>query len=199
MLRIGEVAIILGVCQKTLRRWDTSGHFPATWRTEGGHRRYAREHVDAFLDNRPLIALQGTETIGYARVSSSKQRTNGDLARQQERIRAHCAEQGWTVERIYTDVGSGLNDQRRGLHQLLAHVGKGTVARVVVTYQDRFSRFGKGILESYLEAFGSDLHLIHEHVVEGEHAQLVTDLTAMLYSFMGKLYRKRRGPAEASA
>ncbi|MHA1313552.1 MAG: MerR family DNA-binding transcriptional regulator, partial [Candidatus Helarchaeota archaeon] len=41
--RIGEAASFLGVCTKTLRRWESSGRFLPTFRTAGGHRRYSRD------------------------------------------------------------------------------------------------------------------------------------------------------------
>ena len=41
-VRIGIVASMMGVCTKTIRRWDASGKITCT-RTLGGHRRRAEE------------------------------------------------------------------------------------------------------------------------------------------------------------
>jgi excisionase family DNA binding protein len=40
-LSISEAAEYLGVAKQTLRRWDESGHFKASFVTPGGHRQYA--------------------------------------------------------------------------------------------------------------------------------------------------------------
>ncbi|MFX1294845.1 MAG: MerR family DNA-binding transcriptional regulator [Promethearchaeota archaeon] len=40
LLSISQAAPILGVCSKTLRRWDGKGLLCPDCRTPGGHRRY---------------------------------------------------------------------------------------------------------------------------------------------------------------
>ncbi|MGH7870077.1 MAG: helix-turn-helix domain-containing protein, partial [Candidatus Dormibacteraceae bacterium] len=47
-LSLGEAARLLGVTATTLRRWSDSGHLPRLT-TPGGHRRFAREAVEALL------------------------------------------------------------------------------------------------------------------------------------------------------
>jgi len=104
------------------------------------------------------------------------------------------------VSGTYRDVGSGLNDGRHGLIQLLKDVAKGKHDVVVVSYQDRLSRFGKTVIEEFLASWGVRLEVMHPTVVNGTpHAELITDLTAILYSFMGRLYRARRGHKDGSA
>ena len=49
MLTAEQVAAEFGVCAKTVSRWDVNGLFPATTRTPGGHRRWARAAVEAKL------------------------------------------------------------------------------------------------------------------------------------------------------
>ncbi|MFN2467907.1 MAG: response regulator [Gaiellaceae bacterium] len=45
---LGQAASYLGVAQSTLRKWTDSGRVPA-FKTPGGHRRYRRTDLDAFL------------------------------------------------------------------------------------------------------------------------------------------------------
>ncbi|MHA1733876.1 MAG: MerR family DNA-binding transcriptional regulator, partial [Promethearchaeota archaeon] len=40
LVRIGVAAAILGVCTRTLRRWEAAGKLLPACRTAGGHRRY---------------------------------------------------------------------------------------------------------------------------------------------------------------
>ncbi len=107
---------------------------------------------------------------------------------------------GYRISGTYRDIGSGLNDGRRGLVQLLMDVARGKHDFVVVSYQDRLSRFGLGVIKEFLASWGVGLEVMHPTIVNGTpHAELVTDLTAILYSFMGRLYRARRGRKEGDA
>src|SRR5919201_2871101 len=48
-LTLGQAAKFLGVAQSTIRKWSDLGRVPAFY-TPGGHRRYRRTDLDAFLD-----------------------------------------------------------------------------------------------------------------------------------------------------
>jgi excisionase family DNA binding protein len=48
-LTLGQAAKFLGVAQSTIRKWSDQGRVPAFY-TPGGHRRYRRADLDAFLD-----------------------------------------------------------------------------------------------------------------------------------------------------
>src|SRR2546427_10221663 len=48
-LTLGQAAKSLGVAQSTIRKWSALGRVPAFY-TPGGHRRYRRSDLDAFLE-----------------------------------------------------------------------------------------------------------------------------------------------------
>src|ERR687888_586730 len=48
-LTLGQAARYLGVAQSTIRKWSDQGRVPAFY-TPGGHRRYRRSDLEAFLD-----------------------------------------------------------------------------------------------------------------------------------------------------
>jgi excisionase family DNA binding protein len=48
-LTLGQAAKYLGVAQSTIRKWSDGGRVPAFY-TPGGHRRYRRSDLDAFLE-----------------------------------------------------------------------------------------------------------------------------------------------------
>ena len=126
-------------------------------------------------------------------MSSSRQKKSGDLKRQLTRLKSYCQKKGYSVYKSYSDVGSGLNDKRKGLLQLLKDASLGKFDVVVVNYNDRLARFGLQIVKEYLKSWNVRLEVIHPSMVDNSpHAELITDLTAILYSFMGKLYRMRR-------
>ena len=49
-MTLGQAAKYLGVAQSTIRKWSDDGKLPAFY-TPGGHRRYRRGDLDAFLEN----------------------------------------------------------------------------------------------------------------------------------------------------
>lgn len=191
-LSIGHVASILGVSTKTLRRWDKKGMLNADFRTLGHHRRYAKGRILSFIGKKSQKKCS-QQCVIYSRVSSSRQKKSGDLKRQESMIEARAISRGYKIYRKYSDVGSGLNDSRKGLLKLLKDASLGKFEVVVVNYKDRLARFGLNIIREYLNSWNVRLEVIHPHVVDDSpHAELITDLTSILYSFMGKLYRMRR-------
>jgi len=203
---ISIAAGIIGVCPKTLRRWDSSGLFCSTFRTPGNHRRYDVNAVKSFKKrvfsrsshSQEAIAAKTTTRVAlYSRVSTTKQKKRGDLERQENRLREYCSSHDHEVVKAFKDVGSGLNDSRAGLHRLIKLASLGRCDLVLVSYSDRVARFGTNILKTCFSAFGVDLKFLgRKGAVESKEAELVNDITAILYSYMGKLYRMRRGDAK---
>ena len=66
-LAIGVVTSMIGVCTKTLRRWDKAGTLSPVFRTPGNHRRYDRHAV--------LRAMRGMAD-GTADVPDARATTN---------------------------------------------------------------------------------------------------------------------------
>ena len=144
-LSIGQVACFLGVCTKTLRRWDSEGKFKSDFRTIGNHRRYSKARIVNFIQKRK----DKTSTLRsalYGRVSSSRQVKSGDLKRQLSTLKSYSRKRGYVIHKCYSDVGSGLNDKRKGLLKLLNDASLGIFEVVVVNYNDRLARFGLQII-----------------------------------------------------
>ena len=118
---------------------------------------------------------------------------SGDLKRQLNALKSYSRKRGHVIHKCYSDVGSGLNDKRRGLLKLLSDASLGKFEVVIVNYKDRLARFGLQIIKEYLKSWKVHLEVIHPNIVDDSpQAELIADLTAILYSFVGKLYRMRR-------
>ena len=195
-LSIGVVASFIGVSTKTLRRWDKKGIFQSAFRTYGNHRRYCKRKVLEYIRKKTGMEPH-TKPINrcaiYGRVSASRQKKSGELFRQLALLMHYCEQKGYKMIRSYSDVGSGLNDTRKGLLKMLRDASRGKFDILLITYNDQLARFGLGIIRVYLHSWGVELEVIHPILVnDSPHGELITDLTAILYSFMGKLYRLRR-------
>jgi hypothetical protein len=58
MLRVGDVADILGVSPVTIHHWITSGMIEAQSRTAGGHLRFTPEYIKDFAARNGISVLQ---------------------------------------------------------------------------------------------------------------------------------------------
>ena len=194
LVAISVAANLLGVCPKTLRRWEKKGTLMPASRTRGGHRRYETRSLGT--GGRPVHQPRNApcfRAIGYARVSSAKQRE--DLTRQISRLEAHCQREGYSLTRVYKDVASGLHDGRPGLARLIDRVLEGGIDHVVVSTPDRLARFGTRCLGQVFALHGTRLEVVDKQL-EGSaataEARLVQDVIALVTSFAGKLHRMRR-------
>ena len=93
---------------------------------------------------------------------------------------------------ILSEVGSGLNDKRKKLHQLLDMVMQGKVDRVFVTYRDRLTRFGFNYLEKICNYHNVKIIVVKDITKEKSvQEELTEDMMALIASFSGKLYGMR--------
>ena len=183
---IGEFADELGVHAQTVKRWCRNDDLDYT-RTPGGERRIPHRELPRLAgDTRPTdrVAL-------YARVSSYGQKENDDLSRQLDRLTDYTDDHGWSVENTYTDVDSGLNEDRRGLDSLLDDVQDAEYGRILVTYEDRLTRVGFSYLERYFDCYGVTATVIEDETDKSVQEELVDDLIKLVASFSGKLYGMR--------
>jgi putative resolvase len=195
-MRIGKAAELLGVCTKTLRRWDKAKKLHCN-RTVGNHRRISMLEIRRLQQkkgskNSGQAARQGKTAI-YARVSSHEQKQKGDLQRQITTIKTYCKEKEEEREEplVVTDVASGLKQERRGLRQLCRAVEEGTIHRIVVTYPDRLTRFGFDYLKRYFHSHGVNITCVHQPATQTIQETLVTDLIAIVTSFSGRVHGLR--------
>ncbi|MCF2141126.1 MAG: IS607 family transposase [Candidatus Lokiarchaeota archaeon] len=187
----------LGVTHATLRRWDRKGYLVPK-RTFGNHRRYSCEQLADFLPELVNLPCQQAEetvksTYIYARVSSSKQKKDGNLDRQVERLKKYYKEHfdDETPLKIIKEYGSGLNPMRLGLWRLLKQIEQRKVARVLIAYKDRHTRFGFPFLEYVCGICDVPIIEVERGLNTSLEEQLVTDLMALIASFSGKLYQLR--------
>jgi len=147
LLTTNQLAKLLNVWPETLRRWEREGKLKPL-RTPGGHRRYKESQIMALIGEE--ITVNETKQCAiYARVSTAKQAEAGNLQRQKERLIAYAVEKGYQVKAIYTEIASGLNENRRELAKLAKTATKGEIDVIVIEYKDRLARFGYKYLEQY--------------------------------------------------
>ena len=183
---IGQFAKEIGKTTKTLRNWDKEGKLKPARIEQSGYRYYSEEQLQQFL-GLPQEKPTQKKIIGYCRVSSTKQKD--DLERQIEYVKLYMCAKGYPFE-IITDIGSGINYNKKGLHQLLDMVMSSEVEKIVVLYKDRLIRFGYELIEQFCYKFGTVIEII-DTTEKTEQQELVEDLVQIITVFSCKLQGKR--------
>jgi len=185
LIGIGEAAQALGVSITTLRRWDATGKLPSI-HTAGGHRRYDLAKLKPELFHAASQAERST--IAYARVSSHDQKD--ELERQKQVLELYCARQGWTFE-LVSDLGSGMNYQKKGLRRLLGSIIDGKVGRLVITHKDRLLRFGAELVFAICEAKNVEVVILNQGEDSPFEEDLAEDVLDIITVFSARLYGSR--------
>ena len=192
LLTLKETQNLLNVSKSTLQRWDNTGKLVAI-RTEGGHRRYKQSEIERLMgdvsddenDNQREIVV-----ATYARCSTPDQKAHGDIDRQSSRIFEYCTKRKYKVEYIIKDMGSGLNDRRKGFIKLCNLVVSGKINKVVIEHKDRLTRFQYNLIEFFFNSYGVEIELLDKKEYT-EQEELVNDMMMLIASFSGKVYSLR--------
>lgn len=159
--------------------------------TKGGHRRYKETDLNKILGEENIQEEKKVICATYARVSSQKQKTSGDLDRQSQRLSEYCAKHNLYVEYIIKDCGSGLNDKRSGFIQLTNLIIGRKINKVIIEHKDRLTRFQYSFIEKMYNIFGCEIIAIDDKEDVSDAEELTRDLMALLASFSGKYYGRR--------
>ena len=191
LLNMKEAMDYLNVSKITLQRWDNSGRLKAI-RTSGGHRRYKLSDLEKFIGE---YYAEGKETddvivATYARCSTSDQKQHGDIDRQSQRLSEYCAKKKYKVEYIIKDMGSGINDKRKGFVKLCKLITDKKINKVVIEHKDRLTRFQYNLIEFFFNSYGVDIELTDKKEYT-EQEELVNDMMMLIASFSGRLYSAR--------
>lgn len=184
---IGEVAAFLNINVKTIQRWDREGIFKCE-RTHTNRRVINRDNLIEVLNNRGMLFNDINSSkvdVIYARVSSNEQKAKGDLDRQVSFLVQSIKD--LKNPTILTEVGSGLNDKREKLHQLLDMVLQDKVDRVFVTHRDRLTRFGFHYLERVCSYHNVKIIIVKDISNEKDvQKELTEDIMTLIAFFSGK-------------
>ena len=96
---------------------------------------------------------------------------------------------------IITDIGSGINYNKKGLNQLIDMVTNSEVEKIVVLYKDRLIRFGYELIENLCNKFGTTIEII-DNTEKTEEQELVEDLVQIVTVFSCRLQGKRANKAK---
>ena len=182
---IGQFAKKINRTQQTLRNWDKNGRLkPAIVDENTGYRYYTEKQLKEFYGE---ISNKERIVIGYCRVSSVKQKEA--LEMQIEDVRTYLISKG-NQFKIISDIGNGINYDKKGLNQLIQMILQDEVSKVVVLYKDRLVSFGFELIENICKFKSVKLEII-DNTGKTEEQEVVKDLIQIITVLSCRLQGKK--------
>ena len=190
--KTGELAKMIGKQTRTVQSYCIKGDINSII-IPSGKRIISRDEVIKYLRSSNLLYEDDNKIdLIYARVSTNEQKNRGDLDRQIDYITREIIAKNPKNLKVFSEVGSGLNDNRTELKKLLDMVMNDEVDRIFILYKDRLTRFGFNYLEQICNKFGTKIIVISEEIQEKSiQEELAEDIISIIHSFSSKLYGMR--------
>jgi len=182
-----EAKQLLHISPVTLMTWKNNGKIQYKKLSD----RKILYDIDSVNQNSCSEILNNKNVI-YARVSSHKQKD--DLNNQIETIKNYLLNNGIRPDMIYSDIASGMNENRRHFNELLESVFKREIKTVYISFKDRLSRFGFNYFKSIFNYFGTNIIILDdkEETNKTYQQELTEDLIAIIHTYSMKLYVNRK-------
>ena len=185
-----EVLNIFKIDSQTLYRWRKSGKIKSV-HISSRKIMYEKESVNKLLGIKSIEEKNKRKNILYCRVSSTKQKD--DLEKQKQILSDFCNANGYIIDEIYSEIASGMNEDRIEFNKLIDLVINEEVENIYITYQDRLIRFGYKYFENLFDKFGTKIIVLNNTInQESFEQELSNDLISIIHHFSMKMYSNRR-------
>ena len=171
------------------KRYNISPQLFYLWRTTGKlqTKELVKNHHLVWVEDEPsnnprVVAV-------YGRVSTSKQKQ--DLSNQIDVLKKYVISNG-SNPKVFSDIGSGMNEKRPGLISLINEIAQNKISKVVISHKDRLTRFGFGYLETIFKMYNTEIEIINLEDDKSFQEELTEDLIAIIHHFSMKFYGKRK-------
>lgn len=138
------------------------------------------------------IATNRTCVI-YARVSTNKQKV--DLQNQISTIREFANTNGFSVDKVYSDIASGLSYDRGQFQNLLKDVLAYKIKTVIISNKDRLTRVSFDMWKQLFKDFHCDLivaNMDDNNTNDSADNEIFEDIISLLHCFAMRMYSNRR-------
>ena len=187
ILKPKQVSEQLNVTVWTLQKWDREGKLIAFRNPKTNRRYYTDEQINEFLGVK--LQSKNAKTIIYCRVSNQGQKD--DLKKQIEFLKTFCNSKAVIVDEVLTDIGSGLNYNRKNFNLILDMATKGSIKEVYISHKDRFVRFGYDWFEGFLKKNFCDVIVVNNEALSPQE-EMVQDLISIIHVFSCRIYGLRK-------
>lgn len=144
------------------------------------------------LNNFDNFDKDNRQHVIYARVSCSNQKQS--LENQIELIKNYMISNGIKVDEIYSEIASGLNEDRKELNRLIRDIQSNKISKVYISFKDRLTRFGFNYFKNIFANNNVEIIILddNEDTNKDYKSELVEDLISIIHHYSTKLYSNRR-------
>ncbi len=185
-----------------MNKWITSKQFRQKYNITPQHFYELKKHNK--IETKPYIGrqvlvkdvLDETNTDNnnsiaiYTRVSTNKQ--INDLENQIDYLTKYAVSNGYKVEYTFKDIASGMNENRKGLSDLLNLVFNNKIYKIIISHKDRLTRFGFDYFKNICEYFGTEIEVVNLESDKSFQEELSEDLITIIQQFSMKFHGKRK-------
>ena len=183
---VTQFAEMIGKSVKTLQKWDRDGILKA-YRSPSNRRYYTHsQYLDYIGESRTEIK----SNVIYARVSTRNQ--IDELKNQIKYLEKYCLDNGIPISNIYSDFGSGMNYSRKKWNTLIDDCFEGKIDKIIISYKDRFVRFGFDWISDLLYRLTGTQIIIVENISTTPENELIQDLISIIHVFSCRVHGLRK-------
>ena len=173
-MKLSQYAKEIGVCYKTAWNLYKANKIPGAYQLQSGTVIVPNNINEQQQTNKGVIL--------YARTSSSQNKKL--LENQVERLKDYAFAKGYKIKQVVKEYGSGLNDERKQLSQILKD---NDYDKIIVENKDRLTRFGFNWIQLLT---GNRIEVINEAKEKDE--DIAKDLISIIHCFSARIYGLRR-------
>lgn len=185
-MRASEVKKLLKVSAVTLCKYVKNGTLSVT-KLGNGRYEYEDASVYKFLGLKEK-KIEKYNCI-YCRCSNPSEKY---LNSQEERLLNFCTSKGIEISKIFKDIKSGMNFDRKDFNEMLSEIISGKIDTLVVENKDRLCRFGFELLEKLCSYYGTQILIANNLTEKNFEEELTEDLLAIIHYFSMKSHSHRR-------
>ena len=131
------------------------------------------------------------KNVIYTRVSTQKQKP--DLEKQRKIVEKYCIRNRIKISDVYSDIGSGINFDRKEFQRLLDDVVNHKISKIYITYKDRLSRVSFDMFKNLFSNFNCEIVVLND--VEDSQTiekEIFNEIISLIHCFAMKVYSSRR-------
>lgn len=181
-----EAKLHFSISAQTLKHWKDNGTLK--------FKRFSSKKILYDIDslNEDNNEFPKKQNVIYARVSCTNQKHS--LDNQIELIKSYMISNGINVDEIYSEIASGLNENRKELNRLISDIEQDKINKVYITFKDRLTRFGFDYFKNIFNNHGVEIIVLDnkEETNSDYQKEIIEDLVSIIHHYTIKIYSNRR-------
>ena len=187
-IRTSELARLLGVTSQTIRKYVRQNKIPYHL-SPSGQLFFTKEDVDAIIGVKDKTVDTKRVWVHYARSSSGNKSI---INSQFKKLEEAYGKPDFKIQ----DSASGMNENRKGLNQLLDLVFENKVTDIAVVRKDRLARFGIKYLNRVFSQYGVQVHELAQVDEKSLQDEMMDDFMTIIASFSGRFSQMKSRQAK---